>query len=63
MRAAVYYGKNKLAIEDVPEPTQGEGQVEIKASPKGSVKARACDPRLAGPACWDCHTFLSNHQP
>jgi (R,R)-butanediol dehydrogenase/meso-butanediol dehydrogenase/diacetyl reductase len=35
MRAAVYYGNHKLEIEDVPEPTPGEGQVKIKVSRNG----------------------------
>ncbi|MDQ0000637.1 2,3-butanediol dehydrogenase [Pseudarthrobacter sulfonivorans] len=35
MRAAVYYGKNKVEIEDVPEPTPGEGEVKIKVSRNG----------------------------
>lgn len=35
MRAAVYYGKNKVAIEDVPEPSPGPGEVKIKVSRNG----------------------------
>ncbi|QII02818.1 2,3-butanediol dehydrogenase [Rhodococcoides fascians A21d2] len=30
MRAAMYYGPNKVEITDVPEPHPGEGQVKIK---------------------------------
>ena len=28
MRAAMYYGNHKLEIEDIPEPTPREGEVE-----------------------------------
>ena len=35
MRAAVYYGNHKLEIEDVPEPTPGEGQVKVQVSRNG----------------------------
>ena len=35
MKAAVYYGNNKLAIEDVPEPTTGPGHVKVKVSRNG----------------------------
>jgi len=32
MRAAMYYGNHKLEIEDVPEPTAGDGEVKVRAS-------------------------------
>lgn len=35
MRAAVYYGNNKLEIEDVPEPTPSAGQVKVRVSRNG----------------------------
>ena len=35
MRAAVYYGNQKLEIEDVPEPTAAEGQVKVEVSRNG----------------------------
>ncbi len=35
MRAAVYYGNHNLEIEDVPEPTPGDGQVKVKVSRNG----------------------------
>lgn len=35
MHAAVYYGNNKLEIEDVPEPSPGEGQVKVRVSRNG----------------------------
>jgi (R,R)-butanediol dehydrogenase/meso-butanediol dehydrogenase/diacetyl reductase len=35
MKAAVYYGNHKIAIEDVPEPTTGAGQVKVKVSRNG----------------------------
>jgi (R,R)-butanediol dehydrogenase/meso-butanediol dehydrogenase/diacetyl reductase len=35
MRAAVYYGNNKVEIEDVPEPTPGDGEVKIKVHRNG----------------------------
>ncbi|MGB6276778.1 MAG: dehydrogenase, partial [Rhodococcus sp. (in: high G+C Gram-positive bacteria)] len=35
MRAAVYYGPNKVEITDVPEPNPGEGQVKIKVGFNG----------------------------
>ncbi|MFD9667636.1 2,3-butanediol dehydrogenase [Rhodococcus sp. NPDC059968] len=35
MRAAVYYGNKKLEIEDVPEPTPGDGQVKVRVSRNG----------------------------
>jgi len=35
MRAAVYYGNQKLEIEDVPEPTADEGQVKVEVSRNG----------------------------
>jgi (R,R)-butanediol dehydrogenase/meso-butanediol dehydrogenase/diacetyl reductase len=35
MRAAVYYGPNKLFIEDVPEPDPQAGQVKIKVNRNG----------------------------
>jgi (R,R)-butanediol dehydrogenase/meso-butanediol dehydrogenase/diacetyl reductase len=35
MRAAVYYGPNKVEITDVPEPSPGEGQVKVKVGFNG----------------------------
>lgn len=35
MRAAMYYGNNKLDIEDIPEPTPGEGQIKVQVSRNG----------------------------
>jgi len=35
MRAAVYYGNHKIEVEDVPEPTTGEGQVKVRVSRNG----------------------------
>ncbi|HEY5858225.1 MAG TPA: 2,3-butanediol dehydrogenase [Aldersonia sp.] len=35
MRAAVYYGNHKLEIEDVAEPSPGEGQVKVKVARNG----------------------------
>ncbi|OOL31550.1 dehydrogenase [Rhodococcus rhodochrous] len=35
MRAAVYYGNKELRIEDVPEPSPGEGQVKVRVSRNG----------------------------
>lgn len=35
MRAAVYYGQNKVSIEDLPEPSPGPGQVKVKVSRNG----------------------------
>lgn len=35
MRAAVYYGPNKVEITDVPEPNPGEGQVKVKVGFNG----------------------------
>ena len=35
MRAAMYYGNHKLEIEDIPEPTAGEGQVKVRVSRNG----------------------------
>jgi (R,R)-butanediol dehydrogenase/meso-butanediol dehydrogenase/diacetyl reductase len=35
MRAAVYHGNHKLDVEDVPEPTTGDGQVKIRVSRNG----------------------------
>ncbi|GAB3726458.1 2,3-butanediol dehydrogenase [Nocardiopsis nanhaiensis] len=35
MRAAVYYGNGDLRIEDVPEPTPGDGQVKVRVSRNG----------------------------
>jgi (R,R)-butanediol dehydrogenase/meso-butanediol dehydrogenase/diacetyl reductase len=35
MRAAVYYGPNKLEITDVPEPSPGAGQVKVKVGFNG----------------------------
>jgi (R,R)-butanediol dehydrogenase/meso-butanediol dehydrogenase/diacetyl reductase len=35
MRAAVYYGNHQVKIEDVPEPTVGEGQVKVRVSRNG----------------------------
>ncbi|MEK8069845.1 2,3-butanediol dehydrogenase [Rhodococcoides navarretei] len=35
MRAAVYYGPNKVEITDVPEPHPGEGQVKVKVGFNG----------------------------
>jgi (R,R)-butanediol dehydrogenase/meso-butanediol dehydrogenase/diacetyl reductase len=35
MRAAVYHGNHKLEVEDVPEPTTGEGQVKVRVSRNG----------------------------
>ena len=35
MRAAVYYGNHNLEIEDVPEPTPGDGQVKVQVSRNG----------------------------
>ena len=35
MRAAVYHNRNKLTIEDLPEPTPESGQVKIKVSRNG----------------------------
>ena len=35
MRAAMYYGNHKLEIEDIPEPSPGEGQVKVRVSRNG----------------------------
>ena len=35
MRAAVYYGNNKVGIEDVPEPAVTDGHVKIKVGRNG----------------------------
>lgn len=35
MRAAVYYGPNKVEVADVPEPSPGEGQVKVKVGFNG----------------------------
>ena len=35
MRAAMYYGNHKLEIEDIPEPTPGQGQVKVRVSRNG----------------------------
>ena len=35
MRAAVYYGNNKVEIEDVPEPTPGPGEVKVRVHLNG----------------------------
>jgi (R,R)-butanediol dehydrogenase/meso-butanediol dehydrogenase/diacetyl reductase len=35
MRAAVYYGNNRLSVEDIPEPSVTEGTVKIKVSRNG----------------------------
>jgi (R,R)-butanediol dehydrogenase / meso-butanediol dehydrogenase / diacetyl reductase len=35
MRAAVYYGNHKLEVEDIPEPTTGDGQVKVRVSRNG----------------------------
>jgi len=35
MRAAMYYGNHKLEIEDVPEPTAGDGEVKVRVSRNG----------------------------
>ena len=35
MRAAVYYGPNKVEIADVPEPTPGPGTVKVKVGYNG----------------------------
>jgi len=35
MRAAVYYGNNKVEIEDVPEPTVSAGHVKVRVSRNG----------------------------
>jgi (R,R)-butanediol dehydrogenase/meso-butanediol dehydrogenase/diacetyl reductase len=35
MRAAVYYGPNKVEIADVPEPTAGPGTVKVKVGYNG----------------------------
>lgn len=35
MRAAVYHDRERVTIEDVPEPSPGEGQVKIKVSRNG----------------------------
>lgn len=35
MRAAVYHGNGDIRIEDVPEPSTGEGQVKIQVSRNG----------------------------
>jgi (R,R)-butanediol dehydrogenase/meso-butanediol dehydrogenase/diacetyl reductase len=35
MRAAVYYGNHKLAIEDVPEPSPGAGEIKVRVSRNG----------------------------
>jgi (R,R)-butanediol dehydrogenase/meso-butanediol dehydrogenase/diacetyl reductase len=35
MRAAVYHGNHKLEVEDVPEPSTGDGQVKVKVSRNG----------------------------
>jgi (R,R)-butanediol dehydrogenase/meso-butanediol dehydrogenase/diacetyl reductase len=35
MRAAMYYGNHKLEIEDIPEPSAGEGQVKVRVSRNG----------------------------
>ena len=35
MRAAVYYGNTQLEVEDVPEPSAGDGLVKVKVSRNG----------------------------
>jgi (R,R)-butanediol dehydrogenase/meso-butanediol dehydrogenase/diacetyl reductase len=35
MRAAMYYGNHKLEIEDIPEPSPGEGEVKVRVSRNG----------------------------
>lgn len=35
MRAAVYHDRERVTIEDVPEPSPGEGEVKIKVSRNG----------------------------
>jgi len=35
MRAAVYYGNQQLEVEDVAEPSPGEGQVKVQVSRNG----------------------------
>lgn len=35
MRAALYYGPNKVEIADVPEPSPGEGEVKVKVGFNG----------------------------
>ena len=35
MRAAMYYGNHKLEIEDIPEPSAGDGEVKVKVSRNG----------------------------
>ena len=35
MRAAVYYGPNKVEVADVPEPSAGEGEVKVKVGFNG----------------------------
>ncbi len=35
MRAAMYYGNHKLEIEDIPEPSAGDGEVKVRVSRNG----------------------------
>ena len=35
MRAAMYYGNQKMEIEDIPEPSPAEGQVKVRVSRNG----------------------------
>lgn len=35
MRAAVYYGPNKVTIDDIPEPAPGEGEVKVSVGFNG----------------------------
>ena len=52
MRAAVYYGPNKVEIADVPEPTPGPGTVKVKAATvdvtAGTVKVNTAMATFSG---------------
>ena len=65
MRAAVYYGNQNLEIEDVPEPTPGDGQVKVKVSRNGICGTDLHEyydgPIFIPPA--DPHPLTGKHMP
>ena len=65
MRAAVYYGNHNLEIEDVPEPTAGDGQVKVKVSRNGICGTDLHEyydgPIFIPPA--DPHPLTGKHMP
>ena len=65
MRAAVYYGNHNLEIEDVPEPTPGDGQVKVKVSRNGICGTDLHEyydgPIFIPPA--DPHPLTGKHMP